>query len=151
MPSYLVLEFLYISGFYKFGPNDIETLRLRFLSIALCCSFFFIPLSKLQLFNHLHPYLWSYVKQKVLQTLKKNRFRSKFFLTTVRKNVTLKNSSIHAQGYDLRGSGVYGFHRVFSSETTFSSSAQVWSNLLILHFDCVYNNPCYFLPIIVRL
>nr|POE95148.1 hypothetical protein CFP56_25266 [Quercus suber] len=36
-----------------------------------------------------------------------------------------KNSSIHAQGYDLRGSGVYGFHWVFSSETTFSSSAQV--------------------------
>ena len=87
MPSYLVLEFLYISGFYKFGLNDIETLRLRFLSIALCCSYFFIPLSKLSpapisMIN------WSYVKQKVLPNSIKNRFRPTFFLTTVRKNVT---------------------------------------------------------------
>ena len=43
-----------------------------------------------------------------------------------------------------------GFNWLFSSETTFSSSAQVWSKLLILYFDCVYKNLGYILLIIVR-
>ena len=111
----------------------IETLRLRFLSIALCCSFFFIPLSKLSP-APISKINWSYVKQKVLPNSIKNRFRPTFFLTTVRKNVTPRIVVSTHRGTTYKGVEFTVCTGCFQVRP----HSQVWSNLLILHFDCVY-------------